>query len=268
MKLARLVTALFLLLVGAAPANAATGEAEDWFADSAVSVVRSHAAESLPELTTDQLANLTVGDPVRAATFSGTEGEYEESNIWVAPISVDDAVVGTVASRFVSGSSEQVEITADTSFGEAITAVPEDSQVVIEPAFGSNGHLGGWFLVGETVSPLDSVARSILAGEVSQTLFEEIRSDLISSDGVPEETAAAEDSGSSTGTIVRTVIIVLVVLLIVVGLLVWLRRDLSDNAGVKRRERVTAPTGDEVKVLERPQRRFRREEKTNEDSDD
>ncbi len=272
MKLVRFVSSMLLILfgLGVAPASADTGDAQEWFASSAANVVRSHAGEDLPDLTSDQLTKLTVGSPVRASLFTSNEGSFGQSNLWAAPILVDDEVVWTVATKFVSGASEQEEITDDTRFAEALSSIPADSQVVVEPKLGRGDHLGGWFLVGETVSPLDPVGRSVLAGEVSLAQFQEIRADLLTSQVDPDQTPESTSSGVSTSGIVRTVVIVLLVLLIVVGLLVWLRRDLTDSQSARRREpkEPVPSTTDDVKVLPRPVRRSKREEKKNEDPDD
>ena len=63
MKLVRFVSSMLLILfgLGVAPASADTGDAQEWFASSAANVVRSHAGEDLPDLTSDQLTKLAVG---------------------------------------------------------------------------------------------------------------------------------------------------------------------------------------------------------------
>ncbi|MGO1944958.1 MAG: hypothetical protein ACTH1Z_11235 [Ancrocorticia sp.] len=274
MRLTRWVLGLLLVFVGAglgaSPAAAQTEGAEEWFENSAANVVRSHAGEELPNLSSDQVADLTVGEPVQAVSFTDQVEAYDQSNLWVAPILVDDEPVGTVATQFVSGESEREEITDDTRFSEALVSLPEDLRVVVEPRLGGSAYMGGWFLVGETVSPMDPVARSVLAGEVPITTFNDIRSDLLSSEVVSEETPEAEEETFSPMGILRTVAIVIVALLIVVGVLVWLRRDLTDSQSTKNHQPTSRPTTttDEVKVLARPQRRSKREEKKNEDSDD
>lgn len=269
-KLRIFVGALLILMgVTVAPALADDAGAVDWFESSAPSVVRSHAGEDLPNLSSEQISQIEVGKPVNAQEFTNQAESYNQSDLWVAPISVDDNTVGTVATRFVSGKSETEKVTGDTRFADALSDLPDGSTVVVEPQFGGSGNLGGWFLVGDTVSPLDPVARSVLAGEVSESLFQEVREDLLSSEAVPADEPDTETPQSSGASgVIRAVVIVLVVLLVVVGILVWLRRDLSSHERVRRRPAKPEVTGNEVKVVKRPQRKVKREEKNDEDSDD
>ena len=272
MKLARpMLSALLLTLlcaIGVSPAVAAatpTGQSSQalaWFESSGLSVVRSHAGEDLSHLSANQLNELTLGTPVNAYTFTDDPGKFAPSDLWVAPVLLEDNPVATVATEFTNGESQREKLTGESRFATVLTELAADSLVVVEPDFGGRDNMGGWFLVSDdgSVTALDPVARSVLAGEVTIESFQEIRKDLLSSDGDPVATPNPVEANSSfTGGIIRAAVVVIVILLVVVGLLVWLRHDRDEPEREHKRERSPRSRGvtDDVKILERP--RWRRD---------
>ncbi|MFT3944926.1 MAG: hypothetical protein QM705_14040 [Ancrocorticia sp.] len=250
--------------LGAVPAVAATAPAPDaisWYESSGLSVARSHAGEDLPNVSSNDLSSLTIGTPINAQAFTDSAGNLAASSFWVAPLFLDGEPVGTLATDFRAGESKNAKVTGEEYFATELTELTAEQRVVVEPALGGKDNLGAWFLVTSEgiVSPLDPVARSVLAGEVKLASFDEIRRELLGSDKDP---VAANDSPAAPtgigGHIIIYVIIALVVLLVLVGTLVWLRYDRGD-ADERTRERkknddgARLTTTDEVTVLELPQ---------------
>lgn len=276
----RILIALVLALLGGATAGAGagatplSGSAADpsaWFEASGLSVVRSHAGEDLPHLSAKQLERLELGPPVEAYTFTNDPGKFNPSNLWVAPVLLEGKPVATVATEFRSGESQREKVTSESRFATALTELTEGSLIVVEPKFGGRDNLGGWFLVSSegSVTALDPVARSVLAGEVTIASFQEIRADLLASDKDPVATPdPVEAAGSVPGGMVRIVVIVLAVLLFAVGLLVWLRHEREEPERGHRQDRANRSRSltNDVKILERPRSR-RERNKTVSDTD-
>ncbi len=267
--LRRLLVALTVGLiagVGAVPAIGATEppapDAASWYESSGLSVARSHAGTDLPDVPSAELSELTIGTPVNAQAFTDSVGNLATSSFWVAPLFLDGDPVGTLATDFRAGESKNEKVTGEKYFATALTELTAEQRVVVEPALGGKDNLGAWFLVTSEgiVSPLDPVARSVLAGEVKLASFEEIRRELLGADKGPVTTNESPKSPAGMGGhIIVYAIIALVVLLILVGVLVWLRYDRGDldhertNRRQKKDDGARLPTTDEVTVLELPQ---------------
>ena len=189
-------------------------------------------------------------------------GNLATSNFWVAPLFIDGNPVGTLATDFRSGESKQEKVTEREYFATALIKLTSEQRVVVEPALGGKDNLGAWFLVTSEgiVSPLDPVARSVLAGEVKLASFEEIRSELLGAGSDPVVTDESPKSPTGVaGHIIIYAIIALVVLLILVGVLVWLRYDHGDvddeptDELQKDSGGARLPSSEDVTVLELPQ---------------
>lgn len=267
--LRRLIAVLTLGLIvsmGSVPAMGVTeppaADAASWFASSGLGVARSHAGEDLPDIPASQLSSLTIGAPVNAQVFTESVGNLATSNFWVAPLFIDGNPVGTLATDFRSGESKQEKVTEREYFATALITLTSEQRVVVEPALGGKDNLGAWFLVTSEgiVSPLDPVARSVLAGEVKLASFEEIRSELLGAGSDPVVTDESPKSPTGVaGHIIIYAIIALVVLLILVGVLVWLRYDHGDvddeptDELQKDSGGARLPSSEDVTVLELPQ---------------
>lgn len=266
-RLLALVTMGLIVSVGAAPAFAATeppaADAASWFESSGLSVARSHAGEDLPDIPTNQLTSLTIGTPVNAQVFTDSVGNLAMSSYWVAPLFLDGDPIGTLATDFRSGESKQQKVTGEEYFATALIELTSEQRVVVEPAIGGKDNLGAWFLVTSEgiVSPLDPVARSVLAGEVKLSSFEEIRRELLGAGSDPVVTNESPTSPTGVGGhIIIYAIVALVVLLVLVGVLVWLRYDRGDVGDEPANERQKKdddggrlPTSEDVTILELPQ---------------
>ncbi len=266
-RLLVVLTIGLLASVSAVPAMGATeppaADAASWFDSSGLSVARSHAGEDLSDIPSSQLSSLTIGTPVNAQVFTDSVGNLAMSSYWVAPLFLDGKPVGTLATDFRSGESKQEKVTGEEYFATALIELTSEQRVVVEPALGGKDNLGAWFLVTSegVVSPLDPVARSVLAGEVKLSSFEEIRHELLGAGSAPVTTD--EQPKAPTGIAAHVIIyaiIALVVLLILVGILVWLRYDRGDVADEADNERqkkdddgTRLPTSEDVTILELPQ---------------
>lgn len=210
-----------------------SGEIAAWFANSALSVARSNATDALPDLTSDQLANLVVGTPLNVVAFAKNDPKtYDDATVWIAPLLVDDGYVGTVATNYHDDAPHDSVVTSSVRLAEAVSDTPENARVVLEPQFASNDTLGAWFLVdaSDMVTPLDPVASSLLAGPVTLAQYQQIREELLSdSSSTRGDTTETQKSAENDGGVVRTAILVLAVLLAVVGVIVWLRHELDEG---------------------------------------
>ncbi|AWE42038.1 hypothetical protein [Actinobaculum sp. 313] len=134
----------------------------DWFSSTAQSIVRENASRDLPGVASNRIDDLKIGDPVTV----------EQESYQVAPILLDGTPVGTIATDFAGTEV----ITNDEYFADTVAAMPRDGRIVVFTELGGAEDLGGWFLrVDGLVSPLDPVARSVLAGPVGEDDFETIR---------------------------------------------------------------------------------------------
>jgi hypothetical protein len=246
-------------------ADASDSDPTEWFANSAASVARSNAQEALPDLTAEEVANLTVGTPVNVVAFpSGNTSGWKETTVWVAPLYVKGVLVGTVATDYSDGKSHQQVVTSSTRFAEALAYPQNDTFIALEPKLATEETLGGWFLVDGDgqVSPLDPVAESVLAGSVSLDQYRQLRSDFLraSSDDVADSGTA--DSGvSDPGGIVRTAILIIAVLLVVLAIIVWLRHEFDEPDAPKEQHnrnrsesgrRILRHGADRVQIYEVP----------------
>ena len=265
-RLVVVVTLGVMACLAVAPAMGATElpapDAVSWYESAGVSVARSHAGEDLPDITATELSALTIGRPVNAQIFTDSVGGLAMSNFWVAPLFLDGNPVGTLATDFRAGESKNEKVTGEKYFATELTELTAEQRVVVEPALGGKDNLGAWFLVTSEgiVSPLDPVARSVLAGEVKLSAFEEIRQALLGADKDPVVTNEAPQSPAGiAGHIIIYAIMTLVVLLVLVGVLVWLRYDRgdaderSDGRHKKNDDGARLPPTDDVTVLELPQ---------------
>jgi len=134
----------------------------DWFSSTAPTVVRENASQALPGVASGRVDDLSIGEPVAV----------EGASYQVAPILLDGTPVGTIATDFAGTDV----ITNDEYFADMVAAMPRDGRIVVLTELGGAEDLGGWFLVADgLVSPLDPVARSVLAGPVGEAEFETIR---------------------------------------------------------------------------------------------
>ncbi len=263
--LRRLVVVLTLGLMASVTAVPAMGTTEppapdavSWYESSGVSVARSHAGEDLPDIPSNELSALTIGRPINAQVFTDSASNLAMSSLWVAPLFLDGNPVGTLATDFRAGESKNEKVTGEKYFATELTELTVEQRVVVEPALGGKDNLGAWFLVTSEgiVSPLDSVARSVLAGEVKLSALEEIRHELLGADKDPVATNESPQSPTGVGGhIIIYTIIALVVLLVFVGVLVWLRYDRADADERQKKDDdgTRLPPTDDVTVLELPQ---------------
>lgn len=266
---------------GASKANGSADAAADWFSSQGLSVVRSNASVDMPDLSADQLANLQLQKPLNAVEFNASGNGTEASDIWIAPIYVGESVVGTLATVFTGGQSGLVAVTDDSNLGSIVAEPRDDVQIVVEPRIGSDDVIGAWFSLAAdgTVTPIDSVAKSVLAGTVSLAQYASLREGLIQTDEESGSIGSSSPGATSTSTtVLRVAVVVLIILLLLIGILVWIRYEHAngeeDAASAPEPDSDPNTPGpkrfrhgvDEIQVLERPAPKTP-EEKKNEDPD-
>lgn len=230
--------AFFIGMTGAPVLGADTAiSPATWFQTKGVAVVRSHASQDLPDVQSDKLARISVGEPVNADQFEGKGENTTASDFWVAPISVDGVVIGSLAADFSGDKISSETVNDDVDLGILASNVPDDTTIVVDPKIGAETILGAWFALTDAglVTPIDSVARSVMAGSVTVTQYASIRGGLIKTDDVAKlKQATAKKKPGDSNNLVWVAIIVASGLLIAAGILVWLRYEHKKNVRAAR----------------------------------
>ena len=209
-----------------APDHAAQVNA--WVAKSAGPYLRSHAAQALPRLSAGEVGAIEPADAV--ATYSYEDGGMKASGIWVVPLRLEGSFVGTLAFRWEGGEGRDVVLTASDSFASAAAALPAGERILVAPKAVAGDDLGAFFLISgdSVVTPLDPNGRDVVAGPIPLSSFLDII-EARSSTTAPAVGGAA-GSGTIASHLVSWVVAALLVIAAAVGITVWYRRDLMDDA--------------------------------------
>lgn len=241
-RFAAALVALFFVLL-APPVYADDAEAaRSWFDQSATAALRAHAKEQFADIETSKLSEIDVGEPRQASQFVGRTTSLTASNMWIATLRFNDVLIGTIAVPMKSGIAGDPQFTRSLDVVQAVENHAENHEIVYDAM------IGGWFVVEkDRVHAVGSAATDVLAGTVTLSQFDAIRTSLTKT--TPTPVASVRESGGALPIAIAAV----VVLLLVVGVVVWVRYDVhqSDEEDSSSEQSAIRSTG-KVRILERP----------------
>ncbi|MBM9433732.1 hypothetical protein [Flaviflexus equikiangi] len=210
-----LILLLFLgSLLGAGPA--AANAPEDWFTDEGEATLQSYASTVFPDLSEEDRAALTIGDPspvIEATATDSRLGDQEPAS-YIAPVYSGDTAVGVIGHPADETGDTDALVIADAFLAEQLTKLGDSDILLHDP------EMGGHYIVrGDEVFPASEEALDQLAGSTSLESFMELRSSMISDSVGTVEATPHRD----TRPVVVTVAVLALFLLFTI-VLTWLRR--------------------------------------------
>ncbi|MFC5370488.1 hypothetical protein [Arcanobacterium bovis] len=212
---------------------------ETWFNQNAQALILASAPDEFSKATAAEVAQYTIGKPIRAAQFEakGTKVGISESNFWVTPVlSHTNEPVGVVAANFADGKVTKESVYGDADLAVAVASSDSTRAVVYDEL------LNAWFIVKESVvTAVGAPAKKILLGAIPLETFLVQRDRLIGSGteiGTSQTASTPTASASKTQSLsaLQIVLIVLFVAAVVTVSLIWLRWEQSEHANRKSDE--------------------------------
>ncbi|MDP9801423.1 hypothetical protein J2S49_001499 [Arcanobacterium wilhelmae] len=193
-----------------------------WFEDAGLAQAERQAP-SLFGVAADGPTVITVGTPVRAFRFSGagSTATVADTNNWVAPVSKNGVVVGSLEANFDDRKPKAIKVTADVRLGSA--AGTRNIRLVSDP------ELEAWFaLAGQTITPASKAGAEVVLGEISLQDFLINRGSLAGEKRRSSSTSIAETP--QTGhSLLSKIAVGWGVGLLAVFSLAWLRWDQNNR---------------------------------------
>lgn len=211
--------------------------ATQWFSTSAPDVLRREGAGVFSGV---QVRALTLGAPIAAYELDPQGGVASEPSAWVAGVYNNDEPAGSLELVFDEEMKPQYLLISDATMAERLRGLQSDQQIVIDSSVGSSKELGAWFIAQEGVlEPLDSQARSVLAGNVSLKQYAQLRNERARDTSA----AASEPVQNKQSWSMRDVLLTVSLALIAIAVLVALALALREPA-----ERVVSRVRAQIKA--------------------
>lgn len=217
-----LVGLLILLgaLILAGPVKAAA--IEDWFENEGQATLQSYAPSVFPDLTEEQLSELTMGpeQPEINLDERSSDPRLSESapDGYAAPIELGEEIVGVMTYEVAAEGESEAEVLADAHFGQQIAVMRDTDILIRDPELEAH-----YIIRDDQVIPVSEAALDQLAGSTTVESFLQFRHSRLSTSQTTQESAQPSDS-----TPVIFAISLLALFLVGTALTIWLRR--SPNA--------------------------------------
>ena len=232
------------------------GAVQSWFSDKGRAVVVAHSAKDIPDMPVNEVANVTVGAPLRVMRIDspdvGLDSRITQSDLWAAAITGSNSgLVGVLGADFSSDQPSNEMVIADPGLAQIladILAGDESLLLVYDDA------LSAWFTVQEDmVSAADSAGKGIIAGSVPLADFlaqRDRNAGLAQAQPAPNsgnmatrgENSANSSASYSAGTaserlpMLGIVIAALVVIALLLASILWLRWEARHGAAQRLRD--------------------------------
>lgn len=195
---------------------------EDWFEEEGQATLQSYAPSVFPDLSEEERSELSIGEPEPAVSLDDRSTDPRagdrEPDSYVAPIELEDDIVGVIALDIVDDGGDEAEVFADPYFGEQIENMRETDQLITDPDLGAH-----YIIRDGQVIPVSAVALDQFAGSTTVESFLELRRSLLSTSQTTQDSAQPSDT-----TPVMFTVALLAIFLVATALTLWLRR--SPNA--------------------------------------
>lgn len=207
-------------LILAGPVKAAA--IEDWFDNEGQATLQSYAPSVFPDLSEEQLSELTMGLEQPEISFDERSSDPRLSegdpDGYAAPIVLDEDIIGVMTYEVVAEGETEAEVHADAYFGQQIAAMRDTDLLIRDPELEAH-----YIIRDDQVIPVSAAALDQLAGSTTVESFLELRDSRLADSQTTQEAAQPSDS-----TPVVFAISLLALFLIGTALTIWLRR--SPNA--------------------------------------
>jgi len=223
--------------------------AYQWLDEFGSEALQGHAAQSFPDLTEEQLAQLTLGRayPTLNIATANNGVRFVPSTEWVALIDLQGEPQGvfTFDQTIDGGILAQSMVLTDPILLRHVAEIG-DRVLVWDDA------LGGWFAVSsdETITAADQAGQEYLVGETTVREFVSIRSELVGPDDATATTLAVDEGGGSN--MVPIVALTVGGIFAITLIVTWLRHVPEERkVAASPDEAVTTGTLKQVQVYRR-----------------